>query len=100
MILSICSCVHLLSIYPLYKVSVQMFCSSCYYFLFVENSLHILDTSSLIHYLQVLSPSLWFVVFLFNFFFSVYLFLGERQSVIGGGAEREVDTESEAGSRF
>ena len=32
-------------------------------------------------------------------FFSVYLFLRERQSVSGVGAEREGDTESEAGSR-
>ena len=35
-------------------------------------------------------------------FFNVYLFLRnrERQSVSGGGAEREGDTESEAGSRL
>ena len=34
------------------------------------------------------------------FFFNVYLFFGdrERQSMNGGGAEREGDTESEAGS--
>ena len=32
--------------------------------------------------------------------FNVYLFLGERQSMSGGGAEREGDTESEAGSRL
>ena len=38
----------------------------------------------------------------FNFLkiFNVYLFLRERQSVSGGGAEREGDTESEAGSRL
>ena len=29
---------------------------------------------------------------------NVYLFLTERQSMIGGGAQREGDTESEAGS--
>ena len=36
------------------------------------------------------------------FFFNVYLFLGqrERQSMNGGGAEREGDTESQAGSRL
>ena len=33
-------------------------------------------------------------------FFNVYLFLRERQSVSWGGAEREGDTESEAGSRI
>ena len=37
-------------------------------------------------------------------FFNVYLFLRERererQRVSGGGAEREGDTESKAGSRF
>ena len=35
-------------------------------------------------------------------FFNVYLSLrkGERQSVSGGGAERQGDTESKAGSRF
>ena len=38
----------------------------------------------------------------FNIFFNVYLFLGdrERQSMSMGGAEREGDTESEAGSRL
>ena len=34
------------------------------------------------------------------FFFNVCLFLRETQSVNGGGAEREGDTESEAGSRL
>ena len=33
-------------------------------------------------------------------FFNVYLFLRERQSRSGGGAEREGDTESEAGYRL
>ena len=42
------------------------------------------------------SPSLKVI----NFFFNVYLFLRERQSVSRGGAEREGDTESEAGSRL
>ena len=38
----------------------------------------------------------------FNFFFNVCLFLRERetQSVSRGGAEKEGDTESEAGSRL
>ena len=36
------------------------------------------------------------------FFFNVYSFLrdGEKQSMNGGGAEREGDTESQAGSRL
>ena len=38
-------------------------------------------------------------VALLVFFWNVYLFLRERQSMSGGGAERERDTESEAGSR-
>ena len=33
-------------------------------------------------------------------FFNVYLFLRQRQSMSGGGAEREGDTDSEAGSRL
>ena len=39
------------------------------------------------------------VIYVFNFF-NIYLFLRERQrqSVSRGGAEREGDTESEAGS--
>ena len=37
----------------------------------------------------------------FNFFFYVFiLFFKERQSVSWGGAKREGDTESEAGSRL
>ena len=32
--------------------------------------------------------------------FNVYLFLRERQSMSGGGAKRQGDTESEAGSRL
>ena len=40
--------------------------------------------------------------FFFNFFVYIYLFLGdrERQRMSGGGAEREGDTGSEAGSRL
>ena len=35
------------------------------------------------------------------FFFNIYLFFGtERDSMNGGGAEREGDTESETGSRL
>ena len=37
---------------------------------------------------------------LFFFFLRFYLFLRQRQSMNGGGAEREGDTESEAGSRL
>ena len=33
-------------------------------------------------------------------FFLMFIFEAERQSVNGGGAEREGDTESEAGSRL
>ena len=36
----------------------------------------------------------------FYFIFNVYVFLGQRQSLIRGGAEREGDTGSEAGSRL
>ena len=36
----------------------------------------------------------------FLHFLKIYLFLKERQSVSGGGAERQGDTESEAGSRL
>ena len=35
-----------------------------------------------------------------NFFFNVYLFLRQKQSMNGGGSEREGDTESETGSRL
>ena len=42
--------------------------------------------------------SMWYITLII--FVNVYLFLGERQSVSGGGAEREGDTESEAGSRL
>ena len=42
------------------------------------------------------------ILFLFLLFFNVYLLLRdrERQSMSRGGAEREGDTESEAGSRL
>ena len=47
---------------------------------------------------------LCFILFIFfNFFFNVFLIYfwdRERQSMNGGGAEREGDTESEAGSRL
>ena len=38
----------------------------------------------------------------FHFFFSTFIYFGdrERQSMNGGGAEREGDTESETGSRL
>ena len=54
---------------------------------------------SWIHSLLLPQRRVCFVLFCFRFF-SVYLFLRdrERQSVSGGGAEREGDTESEAGS--
>ena len=45
----------------------------------------------------------FFLNFYFNFFFKVFYFYfwdRERQSMNGGGAEREGDTECEAGSRL
>ena len=52
----------------------------------------------IIGYFIVLSK----VILFFVNFFLVYLFLRqrERESMNGGGAEREGDTESEAGSRL
>ena len=49
--------------------------------------------------------ALWFQIFSFFFFFnffSTFIYFGdrERQSMNGGGAEREGDTESETGSRL
>ena len=38
--------------------------------------------------------------FFFNFLVMFYLFLRESESMSRGGAEREGDTESEAGSRL
>ena len=42
------------------------------------------------------------ILFFLTFFFSkfIYFWDRERQSMNGGGAEREGDTESETGSRF
>ena len=49
-------------------------------------------------------PKNFYLLFLLAFDLNVYLFLRERkrekQSVSGGGAEREGDTESKAGSRL
>ena len=45
------------------------------------------------------APFFLLLYFFYNFF-NAYLFLRERQSMSGGGAEREGDTESEAGSRL
>ena len=42
---------------------------------------------------------MWYSVS-FLFFFLAFVHFFERQSVSGGGAEREGDTESEAGSRL
>ena len=56
---------------------------------------------SLCQHSRVREPSLEYSKPLFfNFFFNVYLFLRLRQTVSGGGAEREGDTESEAGCRL
>ena len=47
------------------------------------------------------SPPCLFVFFFFNFFSTfIYFWDRERQSMNGGGAEREGDTESETGSRL
>ena len=53
-------------------------------------------TNSAVINLPVIIIFLCFEVFVF---FNDYLFLRERQSVSGGRAEREGDTESKAGSR-
>ena len=45
-----------------------------------------------------LAGLVWDEMLLFFFFFNLYLFLRERQSVSRGGTEREGDTESKAGS--
>ena len=42
----------------------------------------------------------YFIIFLLLIFLNVYLFLRETQSMSGGRAESEGDTESEAGSRL
>ena len=49
--------------------------------------------------LEFTGKEVWGVIL---FFFNVHLFLTERerQSMSGGGAEREGNTESEAGSRL
>ena len=44
--------------------------------------------------------SLPIVSFFFLIFVNAYLFLRQRQSMNGGGSEREGDTESETGSRL
>ena len=43
-----------------------------------------------------------YFLFFFLIFFSAFIYFwdGERQSMNGGGAEREGDTESETGSRL
>ena len=46
------------------------------------------------------SCPIWSYSFFLIIFFNIYLFLRQRQSMNGGGAEREGDTESETGSRL
>ena len=41
-----------------------------------------------------------YLILFYYEFFKVYLFMRQRESVSGGEAEREGDTESEAGSRL
>ena len=53
---------------------------------------HLLPIQGYFIYIEIL-------LFFFNFFFQ-RLFLGQRQSMNGRGAEREGDTESETGSRL
>ena len=48
----------------------------------------------------MLKLNIYFIFLFKKFFLNVYLFLREGQNVSGGGAEREGDTEFEAGSRF
>ena len=54
------------------------------------------------HYLVHLCHGVCPFFFFFNFFFSAFIYFWdrERQSMNGGGAEREGDTESETGSRL
>ena len=51
-----------------------------------------------VFYKRALGLKLFF--FTFIYLFNVFIFEGERQSMSGGGAEREGDTESKAGSRL
>ena len=52
--------------------------------------------------ISFVSTNISFFFFFFNFFFSTFIYFWdrERQSMNGGGAEREGDTESERGSRL
>ena len=43
---------------------------------------------------------IYFIIIIFNFLTFIYFWDRERQSTNGGGAEREGDTESEAGSKL
>ena len=55
------------------------------------------------HRFLLLAVQVFFFTFLHDiylFFFNVYLFFRQRQSMNGGGSEREGDTESETGSRL
>ena len=56
------------------------------------------QTSHLPAYTKIATFSIGFK--LKKFFLNVYLFLRQRQSVSGGGAESEGDPESETGSRL
>ena len=64
------------------------------------------NVCSIKHYLEIFKIQLLFPNFFpyftcpFWIFFNVYLFLRERDGVSRGGAEKEGDTESEAGFRL
>ena len=67
--------------------------------------LHVLAkcTFTIMHFKMHVCLAVWsFISLIYKiiFFFSICLFLRERQSVSKGGAEREGDTESKAGSRL
>ena len=51
-------------------------------------------------YVQLKNTGNYFLRIAVKFFFNVYLFLEDRQSISGEGAKREGDTESEADSRL
>ena len=53
-----------------------------------------------IMYFIIFYPAIDFQFFLKKIFFNVYFWERDRQRTSGGGAEREGDTESEAGSRI
>ena len=85
-----------------YTVSPQVVCHAVT--LRVETQLPVNTPTSACPKLNMLifKIPVFFFIFFFNFFFSTFIYFWdrERQSMNGGGAEREGDTESETGSRL